>query len=139
MKLNTLKTVEQVSFKKRFKLYNKLLKLNYGNAALFLYRETRFEPVYFTIFRKWLKIYLKFNKYPFLKNAIWINLYYNYPMSKKSKNARMGKGKGGFFRWSIKLPQNHVVVELRNLNSSRAIFLLNRLRYKLHFLNFYIK
>jgi hypothetical protein len=33
----------------------------------------------------------------------WLNLRINYPISKKSRNARMGKGKGAFFRWAIKI------------------------------------
>lgn len=32
---------------------------------------------------------------------MWINLKSNYPLTKKSKNSRMGKGKGMFLRWVV--------------------------------------
>lgn len=137
MKRQFLNTTELTSFKKRRKSVSKLIQLHFGSAAIYLNRETRFEPIYFSIFRKWLKIYLNFKKYPFFKNSVWVNIAYNFPISKKSKNARMGKGKGSFFRWSIRLPRNHVIIELRTLNEFRAAFFVNKLRYKISFLKFY--
>lgn len=139
MRLKFLKTSEQNSFKKRTAPTLKVFKLKYGNAAMFLLKTIRFEPVYFHLFRKWIKIYLNFKKYPFLKNRIWLNLHYNYPISKKSKNSRMGKGKGNFFRWTIRLPRNFVLLEFKTLNRFRARFLAKAIKYKIHSLSFFIK
>jgi ribosomal protein L16/L10AE len=139
MRIKSLKTTEQTSFKQRRKQNSKMFRLKFGCAAIYVSKEIRFEPVYFSLFRKWVKIYLNFKKYPFLKNQIWLNLYYNYPISKKSKNARMGKGKGNFFRWSIKLPRYCIIAELRNLNKLRAGIFFDKIRYKIHSLNFFVK
>lgn len=34
-------------------------------------------------------------------------------MAKKPKNARMGKGKGGFFRWAIRLYPGRMLLEFQ--------------------------
>jgi ribosomal protein L16/L10AE len=44
---------------------------------------------------------------------LWFWLRKNYVISKKSKNARMGKGKGKFVRYAIKLPQGYMILEFR--------------------------
>lgn len=129
-----LKTQEQVSFKKRYQMPKKKLNENIGKIILYTEKQIRFEPVYFNIFRKWLKLYLIFKKYPFLKNKIWINLNLNYPISRKSKNARMGKGKGAFFRWTIILSKNHKICELKFLNNIRLASIIKNIKKKLKFI-----
>jgi ribosomal protein L16/L10AE len=47
---------------------------------------------------------------------IWIFLKPNYPISKKSKNSRMGKGVGSFIRWVVKLNQGFIFIRTRNFN-----------------------
>ena len=128
-----LKTQEQVSFKKRYQLPKKKLTKNFGNIIFFSKKQIRFEPIYFNIFRKWLKLYLVFKKYPFLKNRIWISLNLNYPISRKSKNARMGKGKGSFFRWTSIISKNHKLCELSFLNDKRLYILKKNIKKKLKF------
>lgn len=44
----------------------------------------------------------------------------NFPISKKSKNSRMGKGKGSFVRWLIKLNQGVSIIEFKNINYYRV-------------------
>lgn len=129
-----LKTQEQVSFKKRYQKPKKQINKNFGKIILFSTKQIRFEPIYFSIFRKWLKLYLVFKKYPFLKNKIWINLNLNYPISRKSKNARMGKGKGSFFRWTIILSKNHKICELIFFNDIRLNVLIKNIKKKLKFI-----
>lgn len=129
-----LKTQEQVSFKKRYQMPKKKLNENIGKIILYTEKQIRFEPIYFNIFRKWLKLYLIFKKYPFLKNKIWINLNLNYPISRKSKNARMGKGKGAFFRWTIILSKNHKICELKFLNNIRLASIIKNIKKKLKFI-----
>lgn len=126
-----LKTQEQVSFKKRYQKPKKKIKKIFGNIFLYTIKQLRFEPVYFNIFRKWLKLYLLYKKYPYIKNKIWINLNLNYPISKKSKNARMGKGKGSFFRWTIILSKNHKICELLFINKNRVKVLKKNINKKI--------
>jgi len=42
---------------------------------------------------------------------MWLFLFSKFPISKKSKNARMGKGNGYFFKWIIKLKKNFIFLE----------------------------
>lgn len=59
----------------------------------------------------------KFNKFKLLQ--IWVFLKPNYPISKKSKNSRMGKGKGVFLRWVTKLNRGFILFEFRGINIYR--------------------
>lgn len=43
----------------------------------------------------------------------------NTPLTKKSKNSRMGKGKGALYRWVIRLPRNYKLLEFKNINYYR--------------------
>jgi ribosomal protein L16/L10AE len=51
------------------------------------------------------KIYVEHHR------KFWFCLKKNYTLSKKSKNARMGKGKGKFLRWSLLVPRNAILLE----------------------------
>lgn len=79
------------------------LLLKVGNCGFFFWGNMRFEFVYLKLMRRRFKIALKKNKKTSFNRKMWLNLKSNYPISKKPKNSRMGKGKGSFFRWSIKL------------------------------------
>ena len=93
------KIKKQNSFKKRNMITPlKLQKFNLQYSYIYIKNQIIFEPVYFEIFRKKLKNYLKFKQHPYKINYLWINLNLNFPISRKSKNARMGKGVGGFNR-----------------------------------------
>lgn len=43
----------------------------------------------------------------------WLGLRANYPLSKKPKNARMGKGKGSFTRWALRIKPGRALVEFQ--------------------------
>ena len=47
----------------------------------------------------------------FYHRKMWFWLRKNFPISRKSKNARMGKGKGKFLRWIIRVPRNYIILE----------------------------
>jgi len=123
-----LKTKEQVSFKKRFMDYKKLNFLNFGNHGFITKKSLRFEFSNFLIFKKFLKIFLK-SKYSLKKFfSFWFFLFGNYPITKKSKNARMGKGKGVFLRWSIRIPFNFIFLEFNFFNSNLSSLIFFNLR-----------
>ena len=98
MRFNKLTSMEQVSFKNRNKRNIKKTKLSYGNSGFVVAKNVQFEYAYFYLIRRFLKYFFKF-KYS-LGNyfKVWIFLKANFPVSKKSKNSRMGKGKGAFIR-----------------------------------------
>jgi len=129
--------MEQVSFKSRNKRKIKKVKLNYGNLGFIILKSVQFEYAYFYLIRRYLKYFFKF-KYA-LGNyfKIWVFLKGNYPVSKKSKNSRMGKGKGAFNRWIIKLNQGHVLMEFHNVDTIR-LKKLNKYWNKLLKFNIYL-
>lgn len=124
MRFFYIKTKEQVSFKRRNYSYKKNFNLKFGNLGFFFNKSFRFEYLYFFFFKKCLKLLNK-NKYmTFNKFFFWFFLKANFPLTKKSKNARMGKGKGLFLRWVIKLPFNFIFLECLTFNYLYFFFYL---------------
>ena len=66
-------------------------------------------------FKRSLKKYYNFKKSKDKK--VWVFLHKNYPITKKSKNARMGKGKGSFVRYCSRILQNHSIFEFKGFRS----------------------
>ena len=120
-----IKNRETTSFKKRFKIGYKLPKLIFGDFSLTLCKSYNLEYIYLYNFKKSIKKYFFFKKHTFKK--VWLFLHKNYPLTKKSKNSRMGKGKGTISRYCSRIFQNHNLLEftgfnLRELISLRKIF-----------------
>ena len=91
---------EQRNLKGRSIKYSKMIELKFGDGGLIFSKECKIEVKYLKIFKKFLKKIFKKNfgyKY-FYKQKCWLNLPTNFPLTKKSKNSRMGKGKGSFVR-----------------------------------------
>ena len=115
-----LKNKETTSFKKRFKLGYKNPKLIFGDFALTLCKSYNLEYIYIYNFKRSLKNYFNFKG---VKKKIWLFLHKNYPITKKSKNARMGKGKGSLVRYCSRVLQNHNIFEFSGFNLIEVIFL----------------
>lgn len=140
MRFNKLTSMEQVSFKSRNKRSIKKVKLSYGNSGFVVLKSIQFEYAYFYLIRRFLKYFFKF-KYS-LDNyfKIWVFLKANFPVSQKSKNSRMGKGKGAFVRWMIKVNQGSTLLEFNNISNIRLKKLSNYWNKMLGFnVYFYIK
>lgn len=128
--------MEQVSFKGRNARAIKKIKLSYGNSGFIILKTIQFEYAYFYLIRRFLKFFFKFKYSVDTYFKIWIFLKANFPVSRKSKNSRMGKGKGAFLRWMIKINQGSTLLEFNNINSIRLKKLINywnkMLGFKLH-------
>ena len=132
--------MEQVSFKNRNKRKIKKTKLTYGNSGFIVLKTVQFEYAYFYLIRKFLKYFFKFKYSLGSYFKIWVFLKANFPVSKKSKNSRMGKGKGAFIRWMIKVNQGSTLLEFKNLNNIRLKKLNNYWNKMLGFnVYFYMK
>ena len=125
MRFEKLNLIEQRSFKGRNWLGIKNSNLKFGNLGIAVLKCCRFEYVYFNIIKKYLKLLLKLKYSTFKVVKIWVFLKANYPISRKSKNSRMGKGVGSFVRWAIKLKRGFIVVEFFNINRLRVGKILN--------------
>jgi hypothetical protein len=110
------KNLTQVkSFKKRYKCGYKCRKLIYGNIGIFFSKNYSVENVYLFDLKKKFKFFLTKYKKNLNKN-IWIFIKKNYPISKKAKNSRMGKGKGKFIRLTTRVLKNSNFLEFLNIN-----------------------
>lgn len=115
MRIILLKTKVAKSFKnKKIKNISKV-NLKLGNIGFFFSKYFRFEYIYIHVLKKYFKYFFQIKYLNFKKFFFWIFLTLNYPLTKKSKNARMGKGKGNFFRWSVLLNYNFIFLEFNNL------------------------
>lgn len=120
MRLNSINIKKQNSFKKRTKHKSRKLKLSIGSLGLVTRINFRFEFIYFLVLKRYLKKNLKSKFNNLLNSKIWVSLRSNYPLSRKSKNSRMGKGKGAFLRWSILTYKNQIILEFLNFSFIRA-------------------
>lgn len=125
LRLKKLSSIEQVSFKGRNKIKNRRIKLVYGNSGFVICKNTQFEYAYFFLIKRFLKFLFKFKYSLGTYFKIWVILKNNFPVSKKSKNSRMGKGKGAFNRWVVNIYQGHTLMEFNNIDKLRLLKLLN--------------
>ena len=122
MRYLKLKLGNQVSFKKRYHPGLKIKKLRWGSIGIRLLSNLKFEHSYVLLFKKYFKRVIRRTKYKNLKKwRAWVFIKYNQPISKKSKNSRMGKGKGSFLRWCAKLKTGHILIETKRVRIYKFI------------------
>lgn len=120
MRYKKLGLIQQTSNKKRYNDGFKKMRLAFGNIGICTFKTCRFEYAYLNIVRRFLKAMLKL-KYARVNVAkIWIFMRFNYPIRRKSKNARMGKGVGAFLRWSTRLKRGYTLVEFKGISTVRV-------------------
>ena len=71
-------------------------------------------------------------------------MHKNYPLTKKSKNSRMGKGKGSLSRYCARVNQNHNLFEFIGFNIQEILSIKNILKKKTKipfkiYANFFLK
>jgi hypothetical protein len=74
------------------------MRLAFGNVGICTFKTCRFEYAYLTLIRRFLKAMLRLKYARVHISRVWIFMRFNYPIRRKSKNARMGKGVGSFLR-----------------------------------------
>ncbi len=116
-----IKNQETTSFKKRYSIGYKLPSLNFGDFSFTLLKSYNIEYIYLYNFKKSLKKYYNFKKSTTKK--VWLFLHKNYPLTKKSKNARMGKGKGALSRYCSRTYKNHSLFEFIGFNLRELLIL----------------
>lgn len=123
-----IKNQRTISFKKRYSIGYKLPTLQFGDFSFVLAKSYNIEYIYLYNFKKSLKKYYGFKKSTDRK--VWLFLHQNYPLTKKSKNSRMGKGKGAFSRYCSRVVQNHTLFEFIGFNLSNLTRLKKILKKK---------
>ena len=124
MRFKYLTIKNQVSQKNRFKNYfNKSSKNNIKrwNYYILLKKNNSFEFFFIISLKKLFKCIFKKNNNLNNVSFFWVFLKANFPISKKSKNSRMGKGKGIFLRWTVKMKMESIILKFK------TVYKLNRL------------
>lgn len=124
-------------FKRRKKLSSKTTDLKFGDYGLFFSHQGRFEIKYVFILRKILrKLKKKKSKRRrrilYKSRLIWFVLFPNFIISRKSKNSRMGKGKGDLQRWTIRVRTGLVFLEFKGFSLSKIYSIKNKFQKNLH-------
>ena len=129
--------------KQRTFSFSKKPKLIAGEYGIIASNESKMELIHLTFLKKCLKVFnikKKSNNKNSIKNLkIWLSILPNATASRKSKNSRMGKGKGMFDRWMFKIQQGSVIAEFIGVPKYRLIKMVNYLnkkfKIKLHILS----
>ncbi len=124
-------STEQVSQKNRTLVYKKFTKkLRLGTSGFFFRKNIIFEWAYIRFLKPLLKKILKAKYSKKKQKKTWIQLKSNFPVSKKSKNSRMGKGKGSFFRWVVKIKKNTIFLEVITISNLILKNFIKKINYK---------
>lgn len=118
-------------FKNRRLPYYSDVKFFFGDSGLFTNQQFRFESVYFRFLKKILRKKYRKKKILFSTQKYWIKFNKNTLLSKKSKNARMGSGKGKYLRYAYSIQPNTSFVETRGFNKKYLTSLNYRIRLKI--------
>lgn len=126
--------------KRRTFSVSKKPRLIVGEYGIAVSNESKMELIHLTFLKKCLKVFnvkKKSNNKNSIKNLkIWISMLPNSTASRKSKNSRMGKGKGMFDRWMFKIQQGSVLAEFLGVPKYRLIkmvlYLNKKFKIKLH-------
>jgi len=123
----------QRGLKKRFFKTLKLPKLRFGTVGIYCLYSFRFEYRYCLFFRKFFKRASKRRKRKIRthqRRRTWLFIRPNYTLTHKSKNSRMGKGKGNFKRWCTIVYPGRIFIEHLNAPVSKYKRYLLKMRIK---------
>jgi len=101
-----------VSFKRRKNSGYRQDTIKFGTTALKFNKTSMLEGIYMIFLKKKVKSFTKKNK----NVKVWFFLEKNYPISRKEKNSRMGKGKGFFERMVFRVRKGKIMLEFKNAN-----------------------
>ncbi len=147
------KNINEVKIQKhRTYFVSKEVKFKFGEYAFVASKEAKIELNQLTFLKKVIKKVVKrkrkkknrkkkgqvisqgkSNRKKWKAFKIWFFLLPNYVFSKKSKNSRMGKGKGSFLRWVFRIQRGLTIVEFTGLSLYRLKKILNKVNKKLKF------
>ena len=110
-------------------LFNKYRSLQFGDSGL----RTLGSLIFTSSHLEKMKLFLRKarRKSDKTHRRVWFNLFPHLPLSKKSANVRMGKGKGKLKTWFINVRAGSILVEYSNLRYGRAVYFFEQTSYRL--------
>lgn len=128
------KQVERTFQKNRFFTAPKKIKFRLGDSIIISLKETRIELLHIGRMKRLFKKTLTKKSWHYgKKEKIWYYGKTYFYLQKKSKNSRMGKGKGTADRKVLKLKKNFVLFECKGLSFYKLKWLVNKINKKLNF------
>ena len=109
--------------------FNITYKLKFGIIGLFLTQPLFLTGKHIHKFKLFLKKATK--KHDKTYRKFWFNGFPSLPLTKKSINSRMGKGKGKTDAWFVKLRPGSFLFELKNLRQGRAFYFLKQMKIRI--------
>ena len=110
----------------------KTKKSKFGDFSLVCKNEGRIELIHISMFRKKIKTFIRKKKSEsdVIREKVWYFGTPNFFLQKKSKNSRMGKGKGSIERKVIRVRRNFVLFEFKGIpiiKLKKLIIFINKL------------
>lgn len=99
--------------------------LNYGSVAIQSLELGKLKFKHIESCRRTLKRGLK------KIGNLWIKLFTNIPIYKKSLASRMGKGKGNLAYWVVIVRKGMILFEISGINFKKAVSILKKSKSKL--------
>lgn len=110
------------------------LKLKFGDFGIAVLNEGRLEFVQLNFIKKSVKFLMRSSKHIYEDSKkVWYNIVSNHVIQCKSKNSRMGKGKGLFERRVIRLRKNSILFEFMGVPLNKINFFIKKINKKLSF------
>ena len=129
------KQIERTFQKNRFFNKPKKIKLKLGDSALISLKESRIELSILGRMKRFLKKLMskRYLNVHYKREKIWYFGKTYYFLQKKSKNSRMGKGKGSIDRKVLKLKKNFILFEFCGMSYYKLNWFVNKINKKLNF------
>lgn len=109
-------------------------KLKFGEFGFLVSREGRLEFVQLNFIKKYIKILFRKSKHtPENFKKVWYSLSANHVIQCKSKNSRMGKGKGLVERRIIRVYKNTILFEFFGVSFYKLCNITKKINKKLNF------
>jgi len=107
--------------KNRFFKKPKKIEIKFGDAALTTINEGRIELIHLSVIKKIIKKFItkKKSEIDAIREKIWYFGCPNFYIQKKSKNSRMGKGKGLIERKILRVRRGFVLFEFLGVSKMR--------------------
>ena len=110
---------KQLTFKKRKQAFTQRFKLLFGKFGIYSKTQTRLEGIYVKKlklkYKKSFKRRKRQHRPQVSKGLLWIRYRPNIILTRKSKNARMGSGKGKLSRKACNIKPHQTIVEFRRI------------------------
>lgn len=108
--------------------------LKFGEFGFLCSREGRLEFVQLNFIKKYIKILFRKSKHtPENFKKVWYSLSANHVIQCKSKNSRMGKGKGLIERRIIRVYKNTILFEFFGISFYKLLSITKKINKKLNF------